>query len=103
VNGIVEHQHCTICESLVKACNSNTAHWPTITPLVFWADHVMIHKVTGYSPFYMAHGIEPILPFDITLATFLLPDLTCPMLTENLIAVCCCSVHMTHVSLRRMR
>jgi hypothetical protein len=25
--------------------------------------------------FYMVHGIEPILPFDLTLATFLFPDI----------------------------
>ena len=30
-------------------------------------------------PFFMAHGIEPILPFDIILATFLVPDITKPV------------------------
>ena len=34
----------------------------------------------------MAHGVEPILPFDITLATFLVPDLTSPLSTADLIA-----------------
>jgi hypothetical protein len=34
----------------------------------------------------MAHGIEPLLPFDITLATFLIPDLTHPLSTAELIA-----------------
>jgi hypothetical protein len=56
-------------------------------PLIFWANHMMICKAMGYSPFYMAHSVEPILPFDIMLATFLLPDLACPMLTKELIAV----------------
>ena len=88
-NGIVECQHRTIRESLVKACDGNTAHWPTIAPLVFWADRATIRKATGYSPFYMAHGIEPVLPFDITLATFLLPDLARPMSTEDLITARC--------------
>jgi len=36
----------------------------------------------------MAHGVEPLLPFDITLATFLIPDLTKPMTTDELIATC---------------
>ena len=35
----------------------------------------------------MAHSIEPILPFDIILATFLVPDLTKPLTTEELIAI----------------
>ncbi len=34
----------------------------------------------------MAHGVEPLLPFDITLATFLIPDLTKPITTDELIA-----------------
>jgi hypothetical protein len=36
----------------------------------------------------MAHGVEPILPFDITMATFLVPDLVKPLATDNLIAAC---------------
>jgi hypothetical protein len=35
----------------------------------------------------MAHGIEPLLPFDITLATFLIPNLTKPLSTADLIAI----------------
>ena len=35
----------------------------------------------------MAHGVELILPFDITLATFLVPDLTKPLSTDELIAI----------------
>jgi hypothetical protein len=34
----------------------------------------------------MAHGIEPVLPFDITLSTFLVPNLTDKFSTANLIA-----------------
>jgi hypothetical protein len=36
----------------------------------------------------MAHGIEPILPFDITMATFLIPNLVKPLTTDVLIATC---------------
>jgi hypothetical protein len=58
----------TFRESLVKACDSNTARWPIIAPLIFWADRAMIRKAMGYSPFHMAHGVEPALPLDIMLA-----------------------------------
>jgi len=34
----------------------------------------------------MAHGIEPVLPFDITLATFLVPNLADKLSTVDLIA-----------------
>ena len=85
-NGIVERQHRTIRESLVKACEGDTSKWPTLAPLIFWADRATTRKSTGHSPFYMAHGIEPILPFDITLATFLVPELCQPLSTADLLA-----------------
>ena len=85
-NGIVERQHRTIRESLVKACDGDISKWPTLAPLVFWADRATVRKSTGHSPFYMAHGIEPILPFDLTLATFLVPDLCQPLSTADLLA-----------------
>ena len=34
----------------------------------------------------MAHGVEPTLPFDIIQATFLVPDLTQPLSTADLLA-----------------
>jgi len=85
-NGIVERQHCTIRESIFKACNGDDSSWPTVAPFAFWADHATTRKSTGHSPFFMAHGVEPILPFDIIQATFLVPDLTQPLSTEDLLA-----------------
>ena len=85
-NGIVERQHRTIRESIVKACEDNAAKWPAVAPYAFWADRATTRKSTGHSPFYMAHGVEPVLPFDITLATFLVPNLTNKLSTVDLIA-----------------
>ena len=87
-NGIVEQQHHTICKSIFKACNSNDSSWLTVAPFAFWADCATTHKSTGHSPFFMAHGVEPILPFDIIQATFLVPNLTQPLSTEDLLATC---------------
>jgi len=87
-NSIVEHQHHTIRDSIFKACDGEDSRWPTVAPFAFWADRATVHKSTGYSPFYMVHGVEPILPFDLIQATFLVPDLTQPLSTEDLIAVC---------------
>jgi len=36
----------------------------------------------------MAHRVEPLLPFDIMLTTFLVPNLTKPLSTANLIVTC---------------
>ena len=91
-NGIVEWQHCTICKSIVKACEGNISKWPTITPFTFWANWATTHKLTGHSPFYMAHGIEPVLLFDITLTTFLIPNLANPLSTAKLLAMHICQL-----------
>jgi len=57
-----------------------------MAPLVFWLDRVTICRSIGYSPFFMAHGIEAVLQLDIAEATYLLPPLNAPASTEDLIA-----------------
>jgi len=86
-NGIVERSHRTIRDSLVKACNRDITQWPVFAPHIFWADRVTTRKSTGHTPFFMAHGIEPLLPFDVTEATFMLPDISAISSTEELIAM----------------
>src|SRR6266481_9223895 len=72
----------------MKACDSDHSKWVLMAPLVFWADRVTIRQVTGYSPFFMAHGVEAVLPFNIAEATYLLPPLDVPASTKTLIAHC---------------
>jgi len=86
-NGIVERSHRTIRDSLVKACNGDITQWPVLAPHVFWADRVTTRKSTGHSPYFIAHGVEPLLPFDITEATFLLPEITSSVDSATLIAI----------------
>ena len=89
-NGVIERQHCTVRKSIFKACNGDDSHWPTVAPFTFWADRATVCKSTSYSPFYMAHGVEPTLPFDISEATFLVSDLTQPLSTQGLLATHAC-------------
>jgi len=35
----------------------------------------------------MTHGIEPVLPFDIMMVTFLIPDIDEPLTTDDLLAI----------------
>ena len=84
-NGIVEHQHRTIRDTILKACEGDYSRWPAFAPFAFWADRATTRKSTGFSPYYMVHGVEPILPFDLAMATFLVPDLTTPLSTEDLL------------------
>lgn len=74
-NGIVEVSHRYIRDGLVKACKGDIRKWVLVAPYIFWADRITTRRDTGYSPYYIAHGVEPLLPFDITQATFLLPEI----------------------------
>ncbi len=87
-NGIVKRQHRTIQDSLIKTCDGNPSQWPAVAPFIFWADCATTRKATGLPPFYMAHSVEPILPFNLMLATFLVPNLIKPLTTNELIATC---------------
>jgi hypothetical protein len=52
-----------------------------------WADHITVRKLTGLSPFYVAHEFEPLLPFDITHATFLLLPISGKLSHAELLAM----------------
>ena len=46
----------------------------------------------GFSLFYMAHGIDPILPFDLAKATFLVPKLDKLLSRIDLLAIWTCQL-----------
>jgi len=77
----------TIRDSLVKMCTGNIERWYEYTPYAFWADRVITRKATGLTPYYVAYGIEPLLLFDITEATFLIAPILMPLSTVDLLAV----------------
>ena len=85
-NGIVESKHFDVREAIVKTCEGNLSRWREVLPQVFWAERATIRKTTGYSPYYMVHGVHPLLPFDILEATFLAPSQDFGISTEDLIA-----------------
>ena len=84
--GPIERRHYDVREALIKATDGDISKWPDVAPSVFWAERVTIQKSTGYSPFYLAHGVEPLLPFDLAEATYLAPRMESIMTTEELIA-----------------
>ena len=84
--GPIERRHFDVREALIKAADGDTSRWPDVAPSVFWAERVSIQKSTGYSPYFLAHGVEPLFPFDLAEATYLAPKIDGLMTTEDLIA-----------------
>ena len=81
-NGVVEQHHLDVWEAIIKSTQGGGGefHWHTATHLVFWAVRVTMLWSTSLSPYFMVHGIEPLFPFDLAEATFLIP----PPDTEHL-------------------
>lgn len=86
-NGIVESSHGATREALVKTSEATGWKWPRLIHAIFWSERVTISKNTGFSPYYAAHGVEPLLPFDLTEATYLAPVLDTQISTADLIAI----------------
>ncbi|KDQ61642.1 hypothetical protein JAAARDRAFT_31111 [Jaapia argillacea MUCL 33604] len=91
-NRIVEHHHLDARESMMKNCGDVELKWSSVVHAVFWTEHVIIQKSAGYSPFYMAHSVEPLFPFNITEATYLSPPIESPLSTIDLISLCACQL-----------
>lgn len=85
-NGVIERPHRDVREALVRVCDGNLAKIQERAPYVFWAERTTIKRATGYSPYQMAHGTEPLFPFDITEATWLVPAVAKKLTTAELIA-----------------
>ena len=91
-NRMVEQSYRTIPNSLVKACNGNITQWPNMAPYTFWADHITTQHAIGHSLFYIPHGVKPLLPLDITKATFMLPPITAKLSTMDLLNLHVCQL-----------
>ena len=86
-NGVVERGHFTIREALIKACDGNVSRWPDLVHHTFFADRVTVRKATGFSPYYLLYGVDPILPLDLFEATYLVSGFRKNLSTEELIAL----------------
>jgi hypothetical protein len=84
--GVIERRHHPVRESLVKACEHDMTLWTQRIFYVFWAERVSISKATGRSPFWMAHGVEPLFPFDLVEATYMGPAHDKELTTADFIA-----------------
>jgi len=72
-NGLVEHSHFDVREALFKACDGEESKWSSSAYSVFWAERVTIRQCMGCSPYFATTGMQPLLPFNITEANYLLP------------------------------
>jgi hypothetical protein len=85
-NGVVERGHFVIREAIMKSV-LHRKDWPTQVPITFFADRVTVSKVTGFSAYFLLHGIHPVLPFDLADTTFLVEGFKSGMSSVDLLAL----------------
>ena len=85
-NGVVERGHFIIREAIMKSV-SHRRDWPAKVQLASFADRITVSKVTGFSAYYLLHGIHPVLPFDLADTTFLVDGFTSGMSSTDLLVL----------------
>ena len=65
-NGMVERGHGVYIDLIWKVLQGNTSKWPDLLGSALWADRVMVKRTTGFSPYYLLYGQDPLLSFDMT-------------------------------------
>jgi transposase InsO family protein len=61
-NGMVERLHCSLHSGLSHYVNASHKNWDEVVPYYLMSHRATPHTTTGYSPFYLLHGREMILP-----------------------------------------
>ena len=86
-NSVVKQHHLDVWEAIIKCTPGGKFCWHTVAHSVFWAERVTVLRSTSLSPYFMVHGVEPLFPFDLTEATFLVPPPdTEPLFSSGLVA-----------------
>jgi hypothetical protein len=85
-NGQVERGNYVLRESLIKFCGDSIEKWPLKLQQAVFANNVTASSVTGYSPYQLLHATEPLMPFDLFEATFLVEGFYSGMTTSELLA-----------------
>jgi transposase InsO family protein len=88
-NGVVERGHFTLREAIVKSCDKDQyggiRNWHKHVEAAMFADRITVSSVTGYSPYYLLHGTHPLLPFDLSEATFMVEGFRSGLSTSELL------------------
>jgi hypothetical protein len=72
-NGLVKRAHFDVRQSLFKAVDGDQTKWSIGVHSVFWAERITVCKRMGCSPYFTVTGSHPLIPLDISEATYLQP------------------------------
>jgi hypothetical protein len=64
-NSVMERAHQVIMNALLCVCASNSKKWPLFVHTILLAIHCTISRMTGFPPYLLLYGHDPLLRFDI--------------------------------------
>ncbi|KAE8223383.1 hypothetical protein CF319_g3572 [Tilletia indica] len=85
-NGMVERGHASLVEGLLKASYDDRARTASYLPSILWADRITTKRTSGYSPYELVYGLDPVLPMDVEFKTFIAFDWDSVKTTADLLA-----------------
>jgi hypothetical protein len=68
-NGQVERTNKVLEAILTKTVSKNRQNWASELPNTLWAYRTTWHNTTGYSPYHLVYGKEPIFPIKFEIKT----------------------------------
>jgi len=74
-NGMVERFYRVLHDSIAHYIDSTGTNWDVVLPFFLMAYRATLHSTTHYSPFYLLHGLEMVLPNDGDLKAKISPDI----------------------------
>lgn len=70
-NGMLERGNRPFKEAILRSCRGAIQKWPSLVPYAAWADRITTKRTTGFSPYRLLFGVDPVLPLDFENATWL--------------------------------
>lgn len=73
-NGMAERGHQPVIDALLALTDGGKKSWIPFIPWLMLTLRTMVHAPTGYTPFYLTHGREAVLPVETRYPTWRILD-----------------------------
>lgn len=73
-NGMSENHHIPLVDCLQKLSKDEPAKYHLNLPTALFAQRISVARSTGFSPYFLLYGCDPVLPVDLELKTWIVGD-----------------------------
>src|SRR5207248_753889 len=84
---MIERGHKPVVDALSKLCQGDFSKWTKYLHLVLWADRVTVRRSTGFTPYSLVYGADPLLPIELSVPTWSVLPWDSVQSTSDLLAI----------------